>query len=538
MAFPRVFSFPAPAIGVTYLVAYVALDWVSYIHPFAPYGITPWNPSPGLSFVLVLLFGRRFIAYLFVAPFLADVLVRHLPLAIPLQIATTLVIGIGYVLATAFLLRPRLRFHPALQSLRDLVLLLTTAVVSTAAVAASYCGMLALAGTLAFEDFPRAALRFWVGDMIGIAVVAPFTLLFMTRARPLSLSRQAALQFLAIVVSLWFVFGYAQAHNFQLFYLLFLPVIWVAIRSGLEGVAPALMVTQLGVILGVQILPTQQVDLTSFQALMLVLALTGLAAGALVTERRRTELQLRLHQESLSRLSRLGSMGELAAMVAHEINQPLMAAGTYARLVAESLASGDATDEERQTAIDGSVKAVAQIERAADVVRHLRALIRLDQSGRAPVTVGRLLQETIELIQPELHRHQVAVRTSVDPSVASVMVDLLQIEQVLVNLMRNAVEAIAASGREIGTIVIEARPAADADAMVELKVTDSGPGFPPEWDGFSPPLLASRKTEGLGIGLSLCRSIIESHGGRLELGSSSAGAVVSFTLPAVKVAHA
>jgi two-component system, LuxR family, sensor kinase FixL len=536
MAIAQVFALPAPAIGAAYLLAYVALDWLSFIHPFAPYGITPWNPSTGLSFVLVLLFGRRFIAYLFAAPLLADILVRHLPFSLPVQIVTAVVIGGGYVLAVACLMRPKLHFHPALQSLRDLVLLLTTATVSTAAVAVSYCMVLALAGLLGPADLPRAAMRFWVGDAIGVAVVAPFTLLLMTRTHLLPLSRETAVQFVAIVASLWFVFGYAERHHFQLFYLLFLPVVWVAVRSGLEGVAPALLMTQLGVILGVQFLPAEEIDLTSFQALMLVLTLTGLAAGALVTERRRAEFQLRLHQESLSRLSRLGSLGELAAMVAHEINQPLTAAGTYARLVADALQSDTNSHEDRQVAIEGSAKAVAQLERAADVVRHLRALIRLDQTGRAPITVERLLQETIELCQPELHRHQVVVRTRLQPGLPAVMVDLLQIEQVLINLLRNAVEAIAASGRSDGTIVVEAKHI--DDGMVELRVVDSGPGFPSEWNENTPPLLASRKPEGLGIGLSLCRSIVESHGGRFELGGDAGGAVVSFTLPSVKVEYA
>ena len=79
MSHPRIFSLPFPLIGVVYLIGYIALDWVSFIDPFAPFGITPWNPPPGLSFVLVLLFGQRALPLLFVAPVLADLMVRHLP---------------------------------------------------------------------------------------------------------------------------------------------------------------------------------------------------------------------------------------------------------------------------------------------------------------------------------------------------------------------------------------------------------------------------------------------------------------------------
>ncbi|HXV30390.1 MAG TPA: hypothetical protein VD840_08675, partial [Sinorhizobium sp.] len=86
MAIPWIFSLPNSVIGAVYLLLYVLLDWISYVDPFAEYGITPWNPPTGLSFVLVLLFGQRMIPFLFVAPFLADVSVRQLPLSWPLEI--------------------------------------------------------------------------------------------------------------------------------------------------------------------------------------------------------------------------------------------------------------------------------------------------------------------------------------------------------------------------------------------------------------------------------------------------------------------
>src|SRR5439155_13992746 len=136
----------------------------------------------------------------------------------------------------------------------------------------------------------------------------------------------------------------------------------------------------------------------------LVLTLTGLMAGALVTEHRRTDLQLRLHQDSIARLTRLGSMGELAAAVAHEINQPLMAAGTYARIVADALRSSSVCD---QAMVETARKAAMQVERAAEVPKRLRALIRHDQSGRAPTSIDRIVKETLELCEPGLSQHNV-----------------------------------------------------------------------------------------------------------------------------------
>lgn len=529
MAFPRVFSLPHSVVGLAYVAGYVLLDWISFIHPFAPFGITPWNPPTGLSFILVLLFGQRFIPLLFVAPLLADLFVRQLPLPWSVEIATTIIIGGGYSAGLMFLLRPVTRFNPALTSMRDLIVLIAVAAISAAFVAAIYVGVLVAANLVSASDFTRAALQYWIGDIIGVAVVSPFILILLTRGRTLRVSGETVIQIIAILAALAFVFVYAKQHHFQLFYILFLPVIWMAVRGGLELVTIGILVTQIGLIVSAQFLPKQDIDVTSFQALMLVLTMTGLAAGAVVTEQRRTEFQLRLHQDSLARLARLGSMGELAAMIAHEVNQPLMAAGTYTRLVADTLRSGS---KDGVLAVETAEKAATQVQRAAEVVRRLRALIRLDQSGRAPTGIDRIVRETLELCRPELDRHGVAARVALASSLPAVMVDLLQIEQVFLNLLRNSTEAMEEAGHTGGTITIAA--SAVGPDEVEIEVRDTGPGFLSEFAAGEVPPLSSNKPEGFGLGLSLCRSIIESHGGRLTVGGGPGGAVVRFTLPVAK----
>ena len=168
------------------------------------------------------------------------------------------------------------------------------------------------------------------------------------------MSIETALQCAAIACALLMVFGFSNEREFQLFYVLFLPIVWMAVRNGIEGVSAGILITQCSLILGVGLLPEESKELNAYQALMLVLAVTGLIAGALVTERRRTETQSRLHQESLARLARLGSISELATAVAHEVNHPLMAAGTYIRLVADAISSGNIdTAEVAETAKEG-----------------------------------------------------------------------------------------------------------------------------------------------------------------------------------------
>jgi len=529
MAFPRVFDAHKMIVGLVYLAAYALLDWISYIEPYAQLGITPWNPGTGLSFVLLLLFGLRMIPFLLVSPLLADYLNQQFAMPWQIEILASILVGGGYSIALTYLLRPSLRFDPTLGSMRDLVLLMLVAVVSAAFVAAGYVSLTIAAGLLPMEDFAAAALRYWVGDVIGITVITPFALFALTRRRILPMTTETLLQFVAIVLALAVVFGLTQEQQFQLFYVLFLPIIWLAVRTGSEGVSIGILVTQLGLILGIQLFPAGTFNVTAFQALMLVLAMTGLVAGELVTERWRTEAQLRLQQDSLSRLARLGSMGELAAAVAHELNQPLMAAGTYTRLVNDAMTSGQ-TDV--AVVAETAKKAVAQVERAAEVVRHLRALVRLDRSNRAPCRFERIVEETIELCQPDLDRAHVAVRTDIAPDFPAVMVDLLQIEQVLINLMRNAIEAISDSGSVRGTVHIGAR--VFDDEFVEVRVVDTGPGFPAALleNAFLP--LSSHKAEGLGIGLPLCRSIVEAHGGQLWLDDTPKGAAVCFTLPIAK----
>jgi signal transduction histidine kinase len=206
-----------------------------------------------------------------------------------------------------------------------------------------------------------------------------------------------------------------------------------------------------------------------------------------------------------------------------------MAAGTYTRLVNDAMS---AAPVDVVTAAETAKKAVAQVERAADVVRHLRALVRLDRSNRAPCRFEQIVEEALELCRPDLDRTHVTVRTDIAPDLPRIMIDLLQIEQVLINLLRNAIEAI---GNSRGSVLIAAKPF-DAE-FIEIRVVDTGPGFPPTLleSAFLP--LSSSKAEGLGIGLPLCRSIVEAHGGKLWIDDGSKGGAVHFTLPIAKTAR-
>ena len=516
---------PVLAVAGAFLVAYVLLDATSLIFPHASFGITPWNPSTGLAWAFVLLFGTRYLPVLFLAPLLADMLVFGFVLPWWVKGAAAVVMGSGYSAALLSLLNPKTRFDPSLGSMRDMLLLMGVAVVATGLVAIVYVSLLVGSGSLPALDFQRALMRFWIGDLIGIAVVTPFLLIHAAARKLPAMTLETGLQVLAIILALMVIFGILGSSHLRLFYVLFLPIIWMGLRNGLQGVTLGLVLTQIGVIIGLLITEEQAASVTSLQALMLVLAMTGLAIGVVVSERRRAERQLWLNQEAVSRISRLGSMGEFATVIAHEVNQPLTAISNYTRLVKRYLETDAGT---KAAAVEAAGKAVAQVERTAAIIKSLRDLIRLGRSEIAPQSVQRIVRETIEMVEPNLQRGNIALKTRIPKDLPMVSADLLQVEQVLLNLIWNAIEAIQGAGHARGTISISAE--AQPKGYVEISVSDTGPGFARDPKDVAVGPAISTKPDGLGLGLALSRSIVEGHGGRLTIGGDGSGAIVRFTL--------
>lgn len=515
------------AIAIVYVAGYVVLDWASYVEPFGSFGITPWNPHTGLSVSLILLLGRGYLPLLVVAPLVADAVVRSMPAPWSIEVLLALAVGSGYGAAAYSLMRSQSSFDITLPSARDVFLLVSVATTSAAAVAVCYVTILAGGGLIAWADFWQAAVRLWIGDVIGIVVVTPFLLII---ARSDHVSRpdgETIFQVLAILACLWLIRGSTAALELHIFYLLFLPVVWIALRHGLEGAVAGLVLAQLGLMLAIGVLARSDVDITTYQAMMLVLALTGLTVGIAVSERRRAEIQLRQQQEAQSRIARLGSISELSAALAHEISQPLSAAATYSRLAIEML---EAENASAQTALDPLVKCSRQVQRAADVVRRLREFIQLGRSELAPVKVAQLFDEAMDLVRPELVHNKVDLRRdrAGELDLPIVSADRLQIEQVLINVITNAIEAMQGANR--GHPIIRISGNCVRSGFVEIRIEDNGPGFDAAVLArpFEP--FGTTKSQGLGVGLSLCRSIVEAHGGELWLDNSDVGAVVHFTL--------
>ena len=245
-----------------------------------------------------------------------------------------------------------------------------------------------------------------------------------------------------------------------------------------------------------------------------------------VTEQRRAEEQLRQAQEDLSRVTRIVAMGELAAAIAHEVNQPLTAIVTNANFSLRQLNSATPDPDELRGAITEIVNDGA---RASAVISRIRGLLMSGAPRAIEVDLNQVVRDVILLLRYELNRNRISLRTELAPGLPAVQGDPVQLQQVLINLIMNAIDALRMSGDRPREILI--RSAKNPEGIL-VQIEDSGPGVRPEQGNriFEP--FFTTKPQGIGMGLSISRSIVESHGGRLWAAPGELhGARFQFTVP-------
>ncbi|MDR0275523.1 MAG: PAS domain S-box protein [Burkholderiaceae bacterium] len=256
-----------------------------------------------------------------------------------------------------------------------------------------------------------------------------------------------------------------------------------------------------------------------------------------ITARRQAEELAAAQAERAQASSRLIAVGEMASSVAHELNQPLTAISNYCTGMIARVKDGGLGQSELLGALE---KTARQAQRAGQVVQHIRGLVQRSAPRRSATQVAAIVEQTAELAEAELRRRQVRLERHVAADLPPVMADPILIEQVLLNLIKNGAESIDAAQREPARRRVELRvQAAEADGqpVVQFSVTDAGAGIAPEAFGRLYEVFFSTKREGLGIGLNLCRSIIESHQGRIQAENiynedRIAGCRFTFWLPA------
>jgi two-component system sensor kinase FixL len=656
-------AWKAAALSIAYIALYLTLDRLSFIGPLHGVGITPWSPSTGVAITLLIIKGLRYAPLVMVAELVSGAVLPMAAIPLTPVFLGALMVTAGYTGAAAMLRHAG--FEAGIRGSSDVVLLLIVTIISSGLVATGFVASYAFAGVVPWRGFGEAVFQFWIGDAIGIVSLLPPLLLLKDRFKewvprvreksPLQLVEGAA-QAASIVGALAAVFlGMGGDHPLGLFYLLFLPLIWIAARHGLRGASWSVLAIQIGLIVGLDIQGHPEPVLRAFQLLMFALASTGLMLGAVVTERRRlllalvdseehraailntvpdgvlminshgiirsinpaverlfsrpshwlvghdiaelveggpdlldrlklaarspisalacweldacradgskfpvelsagrfdllgvehytvvirditsrrtAEVRFREHQAELAHVSRVSLAGEMAAGIAHELSQPLTAVTAYARgclrLLAESVSEPAVLQE-------GIQEVVQQAERAGDVLDRLREFVRGGEYRRAATEVEILIDAVMGLTRMEAMQRGVEIEKRTDPNLPAVLTDRVQIEQVLVNLLRNAMDAMDAADCPRRLIVISAQR--NSGHAVEISVTDSGPGVAAEvTDTIFEPFVTT-KSNGMGMGLSISRSIVDSHGGRLRMAHDvPSGAMFIFDLPTAEI---
>jgi PAS domain S-box-containing protein len=646
-------------LSIGYIALYLTLDRFSFIEAQHGIGITPWSPSAGLALALLIIRGLRWSPAVFAAELLSAATLPEMALpSTPIFIAALVVTG-GYAAAAAVL--RRLGFEAGLHRTSDVALLIGVTIASSGLAACGYVTTYAAAEVVPWSGFLDAVGHYWIGDAIGITVLAPPILTLIRRKEysgPADHNGlwpqlcEIAAQAASIVAALALVFSQVVSHHpFRHFYILFLPLIWIAMRRGLVATSWAVLGIQLGLIAGLQLQDQSEATLRDFQLLMFTLATTGLMLGAVVSERyrlsraladsesrrttilntardgvltidaegqiqstnpaverlfaqpdhrligldidelivdapdqlplmsrilssrcadgttweldarradgqvfpielsvgrsgsagaeqytlvirditlrRKVEARARQHQAELAHVSRVSLAGEMAGALAHELSQPLTAIAAYARGCLRLLAR---RAPEPAMLYEGVSEVVQQAERAGDVLGRLREFVRGGAWRQALVEVGPLIDAAVSLARTEAMQNEVEIEIQIDHGLPLVLADHIQIEQVLLNLLRNAIDAIATADSRERLIVVEAH--CKGAHAVQISVADTGPGVIAEVANrlFEP--FMTTKPEGMGMGLSISRSIVESHGGRLRMFQSvDSGATFVFDLP-------
>jgi PAS domain S-box-containing protein len=234
-----------------------------------------------------------------------------------------------------------------------------------------------------------------------------------------------------------------------------------------------------------------------------------------ITPRRQAEELAAQQAERAQTASRLITMGEMASSVAHELNQPLTAISNYCSGMISRIKSQQVKEEDLLSALD---KTARQAQRAGQIILRIRSFVKRSEPNRTLSDVSAMVSESLELAEIEMRRRNVRLTHHVAARLPQLMVDPILIEQVLINLMKNAAESIDNANRPMGLRHVELRivpKEVNNQAVVEFSVTDTGQGLPPEDTERVYEAFFSTKVEGMGIGLNLCRSIIESHQGRI-----------------------
>jgi len=510
--------------SAVFVVSYIALDAVSFVFPFQPFPVTPWNPNAGLAIAMIVSGGIRYAPAVIIAALISDVTLGIERAMMRGTFAAGLGLGAAYVL-TALTVR-RIVPAAALERVRDLRLFLIIVVAGTALSAACFVQFNLPTSVPEATRF-GAYLRMWLGDLTGTFCTAPILLLLdrsaSGRNRNESVDergwlRDVTLFLLVLLPLLALIFGLEPIDGHKLFYLLFVPLIALAMRRGFGGAAVGVAILQIALI-GVLLATDRSEQAASeFQLLMLVLALTTLLLGAVASERRRAlvelerrSVELRAQQSALADALRVAAVSEMSSALAHELAQPLSAIGSYARAGLEMLRLGKSTPADVGRALERVEREAA---RSGTIVHRIRDFFRTGAFAFEPLNLAALVREAAAAVRDRATERGAQLRVTIAPGLPTILADRVQIGTVLHNLLTNALDAAVDAGTPA---VVEIAVRMAADDSIAIDVIDSGAGVEASLKEslFEP--LATTKPTGMGLGLAISRTIARAHGGQLAL---------------------
>jgi signal transduction histidine kinase len=505
------------------IVVYLLLEWFSLQQEFRGLPVSPWNPGLGVLFAFML---ARRLAYgwvLFAAILAAEFVLLDTSSPL-LTVAIIAAISAVIYTAAAAAIRAIVRDGLEFDRIRDVT---TLAVVGGVAslISAGLLSTTFIAGSMSQRSI---MLQMFIGDLVGIMVMTPLALRLLRMDFDTVFRRRSAFKYAEFILHIAMIgisLAIINQTGLDEAYILFVPIVITAVRYGFDGACIAIAAIQFGLGIILHAIGADSAQFFDFQTTMLCLTTVGLFVGAEVNARiradnlaRNAEAQLQKAREASVQAERFAIVEGMASALAHEINQPMTAIRALVRS-SQVLIENERPDLARAGTNLGN--AVVQVDHAAAVLRRMRDFLKRRQLNLTRISTFDILARA-----PQLSRSQIAADIEIVAEVGEeiyVNVDPVQINQVFLNLIHNAAQSIATDTAIRGRIELGAARKSDPD-RVEFFVRDNGPGVPAKRGKslFEP--LKTSKGDGLGLGLAICLTIVEAHGGQIRLESGKPGA--------------
>jgi signal transduction histidine kinase len=498
-------------VAAGFLALYLLLDWASYVEPMPHTSITPWNPNTGVVMALLLARGVAWMPLAAFGIFIGEMLTDVGPPPWSVLVLTSVYLAVVYACA-AWVLRRRGLGRP-IETPGAAARFAGVVAVASGVAAAGYVGILASVGLVGAEETWGGIGRYWIGEFSGIIALTPVLLLQLDGSALWETirrnKRELILPALGAVLGVGLAFALAAARDVRLFYPLFAPVTWIALRYGVPGAMISVSLVQAALVAALELTPGS-IPLFDVQFPLLSLGITALFLGALATQRDGTLRQMRRQDAALQRSMRFAVAGQLASALTHELNQPMTALLSYVRAAELMSAPAGPLDERLAGTLH---KASQEAGRAAAVLRRLREFYRGEGARLESTDALAICTRVAAALEDRMRRAGVEFELRYGAEIPRVMVDRTQLEIVVHNLLTNSLDAfdsVQARGSRMRRIELTAQA---ESSEVLIAIDDSGPGISPALvDRLFDPFVTS-KISGMGLGLSLSRTFLRHQGG-------------------------